>query len=292
MDKVYGGLDPYVFISYAHRDELGVKPLINKMNSDGCRIWYDLGIQAGEEWPEFIAKRLKKSALFVAFISSAYLESANCKRELLFAQKKGKRILLVFLEKVNLPSELMTAVQVKKISYGRMGKKKTYASLLEEAGRARCIPQNGAAYSNTLTKSKEKSKGTQMANLDLEAFLIPIIYLVASVWVMDIATTHYVNGWLLILFTSLPLPISSLWLYKVYEKARLLNPGDPNGVSSRYGIKLAAMIVCFIISIIASVFFVHTTDSVILKILISIGTHALALLITGIGTIVNETNRM
>ncbi|MBQ4064746.1 MAG: TIR domain-containing protein [Clostridia bacterium] len=92
----------YVFISYAHRDSEAVLPCVQTMKQDGIHLWYDEGIEAGSEWPEFIAQKVIGCSKFVLFVSQAYLESQNCKRELNFAISRKKEILSVFLEDVSL----------------------------------------------------------------------------------------------------------------------------------------------------------------------------------------------
>lgn len=93
---------PFVFISYAHKDDVVVLPAIEQMQSKGVSLWYDNGITAGSEWPEFVAEKVVDCDRFVLFISKAYLESQNCKRELNFAISRQKEILSVFLEDVTL----------------------------------------------------------------------------------------------------------------------------------------------------------------------------------------------
>ena len=92
----------FVFISYAHKDSAAVLPCVNAMKKSNISLWYDEGIQAGSEWPEFIAEKVEDCTKFVLFISNAYLESQNCKRELNFAISRKKEILSIFLEDVRL----------------------------------------------------------------------------------------------------------------------------------------------------------------------------------------------
>ncbi|MEE0928467.1 MAG: TIR domain-containing protein [Acutalibacteraceae bacterium] len=93
---------PYVFISYAHVDSAMVMPVIEAMKNRGINIWYDGGIAAGSEWPEYIADKVINCSKFVLFVSNAYLNSQNCKREINFAISRKKEILSVYLEQVNL----------------------------------------------------------------------------------------------------------------------------------------------------------------------------------------------
>ena len=92
----------YVFISYAHADSKEVLPTIQAMESSNISLWYDNGIEAGSEWPEFIASKVMNCRKFVLFVSKAYLASQNCKRELNFAISRKKEILSIFLEEVEL----------------------------------------------------------------------------------------------------------------------------------------------------------------------------------------------
>lgn len=93
---------PYVFVSYAHANSDAVLPIVNAMSKSKIDLWYDEGITAGSEWPEFIAERVVECSKFVLFVSNAYLDSQNCKRELNFAISRKKDILSIFLEDVQL----------------------------------------------------------------------------------------------------------------------------------------------------------------------------------------------
>lgn len=93
---------PYIFISYAHADSAVVLPTIEAMKAKGINLWYDEGIEAGSEWPEYIAEKVMHCSKFLLFISNSYLNSQNCKRELNFAISRKKDILSIYLEDVSL----------------------------------------------------------------------------------------------------------------------------------------------------------------------------------------------
>ncbi len=99
----YKGDQPFIFISYAHKDAKLVLPVLARMQADGYRIWMDEGIDPGTEWDEFIAEKLNECSYFIAFLSENYLASSNCKDELNFARDLEKQRLLVYLEDVKLP---------------------------------------------------------------------------------------------------------------------------------------------------------------------------------------------
>ena len=52
------GYDPFVFISYAHADRALVMPIVQGLKARGIRVWYDEGIEVGNEWPDFIAEHI------------------------------------------------------------------------------------------------------------------------------------------------------------------------------------------------------------------------------------------
>ena len=86
MAKAYEGTQPYIFISYSHKDTAQVMTVVDDLEKRGYRVWYDGGIEAGSEWPEYIAKHLRGCKCVIAFISQNYVNSTNCRRELVFAQ--------------------------------------------------------------------------------------------------------------------------------------------------------------------------------------------------------------
>ncbi len=100
--KIYEGIKPYIFISYARKDSKEIISIIETMMASGYRVWYDKGIQGATEWSEFIAEKLLKSSYFIAFISQNSLNSENCKDELNLARDNCPNKLLIYLENVEL----------------------------------------------------------------------------------------------------------------------------------------------------------------------------------------------
>lgn len=93
--------EKYIFISYAHKDSDTVVPIIKAL-SEKYNIWYDDGIEAGSEWPEYIADKLSESDTVIAFVTKNALKSHNCKREINFALDENKDMIIVYLEEVEL----------------------------------------------------------------------------------------------------------------------------------------------------------------------------------------------
>lgn len=102
MTFAYEGDKPYIFVSYAHKDSHAVLPVIEYLQAHGFRVWFDAGIEAGSEWPDYIAKHLSRSNCVLTFISEDFVNSNNCKRELTFAQNRNKPLLNIYIKDVKL----------------------------------------------------------------------------------------------------------------------------------------------------------------------------------------------
>ena len=100
--EAYKGNDPYIFISYAHKDSNKVFPIISEFHKAGFPIWYDEGIDPGNEWPEEIANALLNCSLFIVFISSSSVKSKNVVREINYALSKDKPFIHIWLEEATL----------------------------------------------------------------------------------------------------------------------------------------------------------------------------------------------
>lgn len=94
--QAYEGNEPYVFISYAHKDSAVIYQILRELDQRGVRLWYDDGIAPGSEWPDYIADHLLRASAVVAFITDNSAQSANCRREITFALSKNKPFISVF----------------------------------------------------------------------------------------------------------------------------------------------------------------------------------------------------
>jgi len=109
MDRpfaAYTGDKPYVFVSYAHKDSAAVFPEISKLRDQGFNIWYDEGIDGGTEWSEALAGAIKRSKLFLFFVSPNSVQSQNCRNEINFAVERGLPVLTVYLKETDLTDGL------------------------------------------------------------------------------------------------------------------------------------------------------------------------------------------
>jgi len=104
--EAYVGDEAFIFASYAHKDGPSVFPEIRFLHACGYRIWYDEGIDPGNEWPEEIAKAISKAAIFVVFISPNAVESNNVRNEINFALNAHKPFLAIYVTPTELPPGL------------------------------------------------------------------------------------------------------------------------------------------------------------------------------------------
>ena len=95
----YEGKEPYIFVSYAHRDGDIVLPIIDSLYNNKYRVWYDEGIAPGSEWPHNIAAHIEKADSVIVFTSENSLASINCENEVVRAKELNKNIIVYNINK-------------------------------------------------------------------------------------------------------------------------------------------------------------------------------------------------
>jgi len=98
----YRGTKPYIFSSYSHKNMREVFGIIRKISDVRYRIWYDEGIEPGNEWPEEVGRALTACQLFLVFMSPDAMESRNVRNEINMATSENKAIMVVFLQPTGL----------------------------------------------------------------------------------------------------------------------------------------------------------------------------------------------
>ncbi|MCR5095141.1 MAG: TIR domain-containing protein [Erysipelotrichaceae bacterium] len=89
----YEGKEPYIFVSYSHRDSGIVLPLIEELFKRRYRVWYDEGIAPGSEWPHYIEAHMKGCDSALIFVSQNSMNSVYCENELVNGISYGKNII-------------------------------------------------------------------------------------------------------------------------------------------------------------------------------------------------------
>ena len=78
MPVPYLGDEPYIFLSYSHRNAEQANAFIRSMNRAGFRIWYDEGLIPGREWDDTIARVIMHCSYFIALLTEDSLSITEC----------------------------------------------------------------------------------------------------------------------------------------------------------------------------------------------------------------------
>ncbi len=112
----YEGNEPYIFISYSHRNSEIVLPIAEALQKAGFRLWYDGGIELGTDWSEYIEDHILNCGALLFFLSKDTVESRNCREEFNLAYSENKEILIVYVEDLA-PSDLRHGLRMRVPSY-------------------------------------------------------------------------------------------------------------------------------------------------------------------------------
>ena len=300
MNRIYEGREPYAFVSYAHKDADRVLPIIEALQSAGYRIWYDAGIEAGSEWPEYIASHLKGSVCVLAFISESFVASQNCRRELTFGQELNIPMLNVYLGDVTLSDGMRMQLGLNQCIYANNYRTQSdfiaamcRASILTPClGAHAAAPDPRDAFRNARTQaappeptapaSTPAPKKESAGALNAFTWIIELAHAWLGPIGMSIATRNTSNALLLIVIIGALHTVISLITRLIYNGAKKkMTEGQKNDAVDTW---VTACVLSLFISLIASGFYVNSTPRVILKILITIGLH-LVPVITCLGII-------
>lgn len=93
----YIGDEPYLFISYSHRDTALVYPILDTLYDNKYRLWYDESCETGNDFRDELKNKIEGCSGVVLFVSEASMNSPFCGMEILCAKEKNKRIFPVYL---------------------------------------------------------------------------------------------------------------------------------------------------------------------------------------------------
>ena len=100
----YNGSDNYLFVSYAHKDDSFVYPIIRELQKK-YNVWYDEGIESGTKWINTITNKIKCCSFMLTFVSSNFFDSDFCQREILFAFQHGIKVINIRVNNAILPDD-------------------------------------------------------------------------------------------------------------------------------------------------------------------------------------------
>lgn len=102
--EAYTGGEPYLFVSYSHRDTQSVYPILDELHDKKYRLWYDESCETGNDFRDELKNRIEGSSGIVLFVSESSMNSPFCGMEILCAKEKNKRIFPVYLgDNINIP---------------------------------------------------------------------------------------------------------------------------------------------------------------------------------------------
>jgi len=110
--KVYEGTEPYLFISYSHKDTDAVYEILNRLDKERFRLWYDDTMEIGEDFRDELRDKIENCGAFVLFVSKTSMQSKYVGMEIINAFKNNKKIYPVYLEAgVEVPSVLKMVLE-------------------------------------------------------------------------------------------------------------------------------------------------------------------------------------
>ena len=109
-EPAYSGHEPYMFVSYSHRDKAAVYAEIFSLQEMGFNVWYDEGIDAGDEWTDTLANAIVGCVKCIYFVTPDSVRSEHCRREINFTQYHEIPVTAVHLVTTELPHGVQLAL--------------------------------------------------------------------------------------------------------------------------------------------------------------------------------------
>ena len=101
--EAYTGDEPYLFVSYSHRDEAVVYSILDDLHDNKYRIWYDESCETGNDFRDELRQRIINAAAVILFVSASSMASPFCGMEIIVARENGKRLYPVYLDDSAIP---------------------------------------------------------------------------------------------------------------------------------------------------------------------------------------------
>jgi len=101
--EAYTGNEPFLFISYSHRDTEQVYPLLDMLHDKKYRIWYDESCETGNDFRDELRDKIEQCEAVVLFVSESSMTSPFCGMEIIVARENKKRIYPIYLDESDVP---------------------------------------------------------------------------------------------------------------------------------------------------------------------------------------------
>lgn len=101
--EAYTGKEPYLFVSYSHRDTAKVYPILDALYDRKYRLWYDESCETGNDFRDELRERIEGSEAVLLFVSESSMSSPFCGMEIIVARENGKRLYPIYLDDAAVP---------------------------------------------------------------------------------------------------------------------------------------------------------------------------------------------
>ena len=101
--EAYTGNEPYLFVSYSHRDTAKVFPILDALYDRKYRLWYDESCETGNDFRDELRHRIEDCEAVLLFVSESSMASPFCGMEIIVARENNKRLFPIYLDDVAVP---------------------------------------------------------------------------------------------------------------------------------------------------------------------------------------------
>src|SRR5580700_3346649 len=137
---------PDLFISYSRKNTQHANELAESLRQSGHAVWMDQHkIEGASNWPQEIAEAIFGCSVFIILISRHSIESVNVAREVSIASERGKPILPIDIDHIELPTSL--AYPLAGLQRIRFGEQNAIARALAKLGIGPGATNNGVTQS-------------------------------------------------------------------------------------------------------------------------------------------------
>lgn len=101
--EAYTGDEPFLFVSYSHRDTENVYKILDMLHDKKYRIWYDESCETGNDFRDELRHKIEACEAILLFVSASSMTSPFCGMEIIVARENGKRIYPIYLDDAEVP---------------------------------------------------------------------------------------------------------------------------------------------------------------------------------------------
>lgn len=101
--EAYTGNEPYLFVSYSHRDTEIVYPILDALHDKKYRIWYDESCENGNDFRDELRRRIERAEAVLLFVSQSSMSSPFCGMEIIVARENDKKLYPIYLDDAPVP---------------------------------------------------------------------------------------------------------------------------------------------------------------------------------------------